>query len=256
VIRPWLRSAWLGLALALGCLTHTSPSAAADEESSSEGAAKSDDSAATDGERPKADEPKGDKAAGDDGSDDKAADLGHMGQFGLRVGLVAGFRMVLRYSDSPFCTEPDLQKPLDKQQKFCGHTAPLATDFGLSFALLDFVEPFVWARLGLGPEKETDTKALVVIGAGVRIYTMSDAAFKVFIEPAVGWELERGRKTPAWQLNDPEYDRDFVFHIALGPQYDFTPNVGAYLSGGVSASVLRYLGSSLDLNLGVQGRYP
>jgi hypothetical protein len=216
-----------------------------DTDSNADSSKTKSDGDATDAEKPASD---GDKSADED--------RGHMGQFGLRAGLVAGFRMVLRYSDSPFCHEPDLAKPLDKQQKFCGHVAPLAADFGLSFGVLDFLEPFLWARLGLGAEEQTDTKPLVVLGAGVRLYTMSDAAIKIFIEPAVGWELEGGRGTLLWQLNDPEYDKDFFFHLAAGPQFDFSRNVGAYLTAGVSAGVLRALGSSLDLNLGIQGRYP
>lgn len=202
----------------------------------------------------------GARAAGDaekpaQAQESEDTDLGHMGQFGLRAGLVAGFRMILRYSDSPFCRVPD-NEPADHQPKFCGHGAPLATDFGLSFALLDFFEPFVWARLGLAPEPSTDTNPLVVLGVGARLYTMSDSAFKLFIEPALGWELESGRGSPAWQANSPDYKKDLVLHVAVGPEFDFSRYVGAYVTGGLSAGVLRALGSSLDLNLGVQGRVP
>lgn len=181
--------------------------------------------------------------------------FGHRGQFGLRAGVVLGYRMILRYGSSPYCVAPDTSAPGD-QQKFCGHGAPLAGDFGLSFGVLDFLEPFAWARLGFGAEKETDTKSLVVLGAGVRIYTMSDAAFKIFIEPAVGVELEGGRGTPAWQTNQPEYKQDFMFHVAAGPELDLSRHLGLYVTAGVSADVLRALGSSLDLSIGVQGRAP
>ena len=114
----------------------------------------------------------------------------------------------------------------------------------------------MWARFGLSAEAETDTKPLVVIGAGARLYTMSDNAFKIFIEPAVGWELEGGRGNVLWQLNGGEYKKDFLFHIAAGPQFDFSRYAGAYLSGGLTAGFVRDLGASLDVNLGVQGRYP
>jgi hypothetical protein len=254
------RFAPLAAAAALGLLAIARPCLAADDEDAasggesagdddSNGEAKRDDGAASakHGDQP-------DKAS-DSKSGDGETDLGHMGQFGLRAGLVAGFRMILRYSDSPFCRLPDNQTP-DRQPKFCGHGAPLATDFGLSFALLDFFEPFAWARLGLAPEKETDTQSLVVLGVGARLYTMSDSAFKLFIEPAVGFELEGGRGTPAWQANAPVYKKDLVLHVAVGPQLDFTRNIGLYATGGLSADVLRFLGSSLDLNVGLQGRLP
>ena len=236
-------SVWLGAAR---------PSFAADKDddesvSAKEGAsdeAKTPDKPAAEHEKPDADK-----------SGDKETSYGHFGQFGLRAGLVVGYRMILRYADSPFCTTPD-GGSADSQQTFCGHGAPLATDLALSFGALDFLEPFVWARLGLSPERQTDTNPLRVIGAGVRLYTMSDAAFKIFIEPAVGLELEGGRGTPAWQLNNPQYKKDFLFKIAAGPQYDFARYVGVYVTAGVSAAFVRALGASLDLSVGVQGRLP
>lgn len=181
--------------------------------------------------------------------------FGHGGQFGLRAGIVLGYRMVLRYDSSPYCAEPKPTKQPKDQQKFCGYPAPLSVDLGLSFGVFDFLEPFAWARFGLSADTHSDTNPLVLIGAGVRLYTMSDAAFKIFIEPAVALELESGRGTPAWQLGSPEYKKDFVFHLAAGPQMDFHPNFGAYVTGGVSMGVVRALASTLDLNIGVQGRY-
>ena len=181
--------------------------------------------------------------------------FGHGGQLGLRAGLVLGYRMVLRYDDSPYCAEPKPEKQPKDQQKFCGYPAPLSVDFGLSFGVLDFLEPFAWARFGLSADTHSDTNPLVLIGAGVRLYTMSDAALKIFIEPAVALELESGRGTPLWQLGSPEYKKDFVFHLAAGPQLDLHPNFGAYVTGGVSMGVVRALASTLDLNIGVQGRY-
>jgi hypothetical protein len=236
-------SLWLGAAR---------PCLAADKASDDDPGAS--DAGGGDAEAPKkAPEAESQKPAAKDEPADTS--YGHMGQFGLRAGLVVGYRMILRYSDSPFCATPD-GGPADSQQTFCGHGAPLATDLALSFGVLDFLEPFVWTRLGFTAERQTDTNPLRVIGAGVRLYTMSDAAFKIFVEPAVGIELEGGRGTPAWQLNSPQYKKDFLFKIAAGPQFDFARNVGVYVTGGVSAAFLRALGASLDLSFGVQGRLP
>lgn len=201
------------------------------------------------------DEPKSGKgpAAGTDSDDDA---FGHMGQVGLRAGLVLGYRMVLRYDGSPYCAAPDPLKSAKDQRKFCGHGAPPAADFGLSFGLLDFFEPFLWARLGFAAETQTDTKPLVVVGVGARLYTMSDAAFKIFVEPAVALEFEDGRRSQAWQANSPAYERDLVFHLAAGPQLDFSRHFGAFVTGGVTTGVVRAVHTSLDLQLGVQGRYP
>lgn len=181
---------------------------------------------------------------------------GHARQLGLRAALVGGYRMVLRYDDSPFCAEPDLGKPSSEQQKFCGHSAPPALDFGLSYGLVDFAEPYLWLRLGLTAEEQTKTRGLTIVGAGLRIYTMSDSAFKIFVEPAVGLELEGGEPTGLWLLNEPQYRRDLVLHLAAGPQFDLSTHLGLFLDGGVTVGVLRAIHSALELKAGLQVRLP
>ena len=183
-------------------------------------------------------------------------DYGHGGQFGIRAGLVGGYRMVFRYDASPFCSPPDRAKQVKDQQKFCGHAGPLAVDLGLSFAPIDGVEPYVWGRFGMSGEAETNTNPIVIVGAGLRVYTMSDSKFKIFIEPAVGAELEGGAGNPEWEANDPDYKKDIVFHLAAGPQIDVAKAVGFYLSAGITTGILRSIHSSLELNGGVQLRVP
>ncbi|HVR20196.1 MAG TPA: hypothetical protein VMS65_10885, partial [Polyangiaceae bacterium] len=87
----------------------------------------------------------------------------------------------------------------------------------------------------------------VMIGAGVRVYTMSDSKFKIFIEPSAGHELEDGQSA--------DYKTDFVLHLAAGPTFDFARYFGAYLTGGITATILRGLATSLEAELGVQARY-
>jgi hypothetical protein len=181
---------------------------------------------------------------------------GHRQQLGLRAGLVGGYRMIFRYDESPFCSEFDTGKTIKDQQKFCGHAAPLAIDLALSFALLDSIEPFLWGRFGLGAEDKTDTEPVVIVGAGARIYTMSDSAFKIFIEPAVGMELEGGQGSASYQHNDPEYKQDIVFHLAAGPQLDLAKSFGVYADAGITTGILRSIHSTLEIQLGVQARLP
>lgn len=191
--------------------------------------------------------------AKDEADDDR---YDHGGQIGLRVGLVGGYRMIFRYDESPFCAAYDDQKSLKDQQKFCGHAAPFALDVALSYALIGAIEPFLWGRFGLSGEDETDTEPVVILGAGTRIYTMSDSAFKIFIEPAIGMELEEGRGAAEYQLNDPEYKQDIVFHLAAGPQLDLAKNFGVYADAGITTGILRSIHSVLEVQLGVQGRVP
>ena len=190
--------------------------------------------------------------------DAKPADdptFGHGFQFGLRAGLVAGYNMIFRYDQSPYCTGYDPKKAPNDQQKFCGHTAPLALDVALSFAPLDFVEPYIFGRFGLKGESQTETKPLSVLGVGARLYTMSDSAFKIFIDPAVAYEFEGGVG------GDPRYEgfsykKDLLFHLAAGPQLDLAKSFGLFVDAGLTTGVLRSIHSELELQLGAQARFP
>lgn len=182
--------------------------------------------------------------------------FGHGQQFGLRVGLVGGYNMIFRYDQSSLCAPYEPNKGIKDQKKVCGHTAPLALDLAASFALLDFIEPYAFVRLGLKGETETATKPLMVLGAGARIYTMSDSAFKIFIEPALAWELEKGTGTLTVPGYAPEYKKDLLFHLAAGPQLDFARYAGVYVDGGLTTGILRSIHSELELQLGLQARFP
>ena len=63
---------------------------------------------------------------------------------------------------------------------------------------------------------------------------MSDSKFKIFIEPAVGVELEEGAGNPDWNYGsvNPEYKTDIMFHLAAGPQFDVAKAFGFYLNAG------------------------
>lgn len=186
-------------------------------------------------------------------ADEDEDDFGHFAQFGLRAGLVGGYRMVFRYEESPYCAEYDVAKSAKDQQKFCGHGAPLAIDSALSFALFDFLEPFLWGRFGLSEEEETGTNPLVIIGAGARFYATADSRFKVFIEPAVGFEFEGGNGEPLF--DEFTYKKDMVFHVAAGPQLDINRHFGVYADAGLTVGIFRAIHSTLELQAGLQGRY-
>lgn len=188
------------------------------------------------------------------GAVDKA--FGHRGQFGLRVGLVGGYNMVFRYDQSPLCSPYDATKAVSDQQKFCGHAAPLALDIAASFAPLDFLEPYVFMRLGLSGEKQTDTLPVKIIGAGARIYTMSDSAFKIFIEPALAYEFEGGAGTVSYPGYNPQYKKDLLIHLAAGPQIDVARYVGFFAHAGLTTGILRAIHTQLELQAGVQARFP
>jgi opacity protein-like surface antigen len=242
--------------LALGFMRAESAAAATDDDDDAPAATAPADADKSGPVKPNADKP---EAKPNDEAKDK--NFGHGFQFGLRAGLVGGYNMLFRYNQSPLCAVPDPNKAPKDQQKFCGHAAPLALDFGLSFALLDFFEPYVWARLGLTGEAETDTKPLQVYGVGARLYTMSDSAFKIFIDPALAYEVEGGQGHPGWgavpgAAFTPQYKKDIVFHLAAGPELDLAKEFGVYVDAGLTTGILRSIHTTLELQGGVQFRAP
>jgi opacity protein-like surface antigen len=183
--------------------------------------------------------------------------FGHGFQFGLRAGVVFGYKMDFRYDKSPLCQKLDTTKADNDQQKICGFGSPAGTELALSFALLDSVEPYLFARFGFSGESKTDTKPLQLVGLGARIYTMSDSRLKIFIEPALAYETEAGYGSPGWKPNTytPAYKKDLIFHVGVGPQYDFAKAFGVFVNGAIDVGVLRAISANLLLNIGVQLRF-
>jgi hypothetical protein len=127
-------------------------------------------------------------------------------------------------------------------------------------------------RFGLSNEaSQTNSGKLVQVGAGARLYTMADSRFKIFFAPWLGVDLTEGPVEPANSsapqgtpgkddatANIPKeaYRTDLLVHLDIGPQYDFSKGFGVYFSGGLTFQMLRYLGASADLAIGVQMRAP
>jgi hypothetical protein len=191
-----------------------------------------------------------------EGDRDEGESYGHKRQFFVRAGLLLGYHIVFRYADSPFCADPTEDDDPSERRKLCGFATPLAVDLGAGFAPTDSIEPFFWTRLGLATESDTDTLPLVIVGAGARIYTMSDEAFKFFLEPAFGVELEKGGDNPVWQAGGNEYKPDIIVHLAGGPQYDVSENLGLYAGAGLTVGMVRALHTFMELQFGVQTRFP
>lgn len=192
-------------------------------------------------------------------------ELDHRGQVTLRLALAQGVRMVFRRPDSPLCKEPlrtydyasQRDAFLDDQPDTCGFATAPAFDLAVGLAFLSSFEPFLWTRLGLGPQKDTDTEALRLIGAGARLIPINDAAVKVFVSPALALSLEGGRGRADYQTPQPKpsYGTDLLFHLSAGGQYDFNRNVGAFLDGGATVGLARGLQAELAARLGLELRY-
>jgi hypothetical protein len=205
-------------------------------------------------------EDEAEEARRDDRESGEDDTYGHGMQVGIRGGFVLGYKMSFRYDNSPFCTRPDPEKADNKEQKVCGFGAPPAAEVALSFAPFDSVEPYVFGRFGLSGEAETNTRPLKLFGVGARIYTNADSRFKIFVEPALAYEFEVGSGNPEWNPTvgtyRTEYKKDMVFHVGIGPQYDFAKAFGLFLNLGIDVGVLRSISATLLGNIGAQIRFP
>jgi hypothetical protein len=211
-------------------------------------------------------------AAPEANADTGDADLGHHGQFNVRAEFLTGYRMLFRYDKSPRCAPHDYAKGPADQQKFCGFGSAPGIGVAVGFSLVDFFEPFLFGRFGLSDEADHSNQGkFVQVGVGARLYTMSDSRFKIFFAPFVGLDMTSGpvfpigtgpRGTPGaddaanGKVTNDSYRTDMLVHLDIGPQYDISRAFGVYVSGGLTFQMLRYLGASADLTVGLQMRAP
>lgn len=197
--------------------------------------------------------------------------LGHHGQLNLRAEVLTGYEMLFRYDKSPRCAPYDYAKRPADQQKFCGFGSPPALGLAIGFSLIDAFEPFAFARFGLGNTADrTNQGKMLQLGVGARLYTMSDSRFKIFFSPSIGVDLTSGPVETIGQgpngspggddraagVQNESFRTDILARLEIGPHYDFSRMFGAYLAGGLTFQMLRYLGASADVTIGVQMRAP
>jgi hypothetical protein len=249
---PSLRASWL-LALPLLCVLTVRAAAAQPDSTEDLGAAQNapSESAAVAASSPETGnyEPTEpfDKAA----RDRKPVKYGHAGQLTVRAAATLPYKVNFRMDDSPGCSNGKVT-----EDKVCAFASPPALEFALGYAIVDAIEPFAWARIGLLPERVTQTAASKLFGAGLRIYPMTDTRFKLLIEPAVAVEIEGSRlKNPQRAGKPINYGTDILVHLNLGGQFEITRNVGVYVSVGPEVAFLRAISLAVNATLGVQARF-
>jgi hypothetical protein len=179
--------------------------------------------------------------------------------------------MLYRYEPSPRCAPFDTGKTAADQQKFCGYGSAPAVGLAVGFSLVDFFEPFAFTRLGLANEAaRTNQGRLMQVGFGARLYTMANSRFKIAFTPWLGIDTTAGPLepigsgtpgTPGYddalaKVKPGSYKTDILAHFGIAPQYDFTRGFGVYVSGGLTFQMVRYLGASADVAIGIQARAP
>jgi hypothetical protein len=195
----------------------------------------------------------------------------HRGQWSLRAGFVQGYEFHHRYERSPFCRYSDFfptrttdpNAPPYFPPDDCWVAPPPELELAIAYALTAGFEPYVFTRLGLWSEEATFTGAGKMLGAGARIYAVSEPQLKLFIEPAFGVAFEDHTLDPRFfstfppaLLTPDSYKTDLVFHLGVGPQYDLTRHFGVFANAGVDVGVIRALTVLVSVHYGVQARFP
>ena len=193
---------------------------------------------------------------------DEPTDWGHQLQVGFRAAYLAGFVVDFRYQDtSPYCVTQKGGIP-DQERKSCGFMGPGAIDAAISIGLTDSLEPYLWGRFGLADTDQTNTTAIKLVGVGLRVYSMAESRFKIFVEPAVGVDFsgqgdQRNfidfEKVVPPKMN---YETDLVIRLGFGPQFEIWRFLGLYAEAGATMGVLRSFQMTLDFGGGIQIRTP
>jgi hypothetical protein len=198
-----------------------------------------------------------------------AGTTSHRGQWSLRAGLFQGYEFHHRYEGSPFCKQSDFSprtRGTDPSPYFaptdCWVAPPPELEVAIGYALTGGFEPYVFTRLGLWAESATYTAAGRMLGAGARIYAVSESQLKLFVEPAFGVAFEGHALDPVvysatsfHAVTPDSYKTDLVFHAGVGPQYDLSRHFGVFANASVDVGIIRALTVLVSIHYGVQARF-
>jgi hypothetical protein len=138
---------------------------------------------------------------------------------------------------------------------------PPELEIAFGYALTAGFEPYVFTRLGLWSESATYTAAGKMLGAGARIYVVSESQLKLFVEPAFGVAFEGDALDPLIfdatlpRVRRDGYKNDVVFHAGVGPQYDLSRTFGVFANASVDVGIIRALTVLVSVHYGVQARF-
>jgi hypothetical protein len=172
----------------------------------------------------------------------------HKGQVGINIQGGMGFRALFPY-DEGFCGE--LKDDGSGENKpNCLARSPFALDFHLGYGVLDKLELFVQARIGLERDIGANTSA-----DGPRIFELSPGIRGYIAE--LGTTRFFSTLQFALDLTDYHIDEaDYGVRNTNGFQLDLHKTFGIYLYFGEVVSWRRWLRFEVEAGIGVQARFP
>ncbi|MGE0790198.1 MAG: hypothetical protein AB7S26_31275 [Sandaracinaceae bacterium] len=177
--------------------------------------------------------------------DDEPAELSHLYQVGIRVGVGFPAFFGLRYGSGPPCDRPE--------RTFCYFLGSGFIDADLSFGITDDLEITALGRFGFAPTEPTEN-AQLVFGLGIRSLLMPRDVVKLFLGARVILDA-----TQAGALSTRDFDWspvDVGVRGEFGVQVDIIRWLGLYAQIGVNILFLRSFGVWGDFSGGAQARFP
>lgn len=220
-----------------------------DEEFLSGGAAEQGES---EGEAKPEEEPEAEADAEEGAADDPAQEgkwggklRDHRHQGFVNVLFGTGWHMVAPYDKD----NPDKACGYDsddESEPVCTGRSPFHLDFLAGFGVKDGLEVFAMFKLGLDRPDSRLPERMMMIGAGIKVYSPSDGLFKISFGVA-----------PLFDFSPRRVDKyDFLIHVPIGAHFDFLPWLGAYIQVAPNISMVTEFMLDLTAGIGVQGRFP
>ena len=173
--------------------------------------------------------------------------------------------MLFRYDASPRCAPYNYAKPNSRSAEVLRLWRRAGPRHRAGFALVDFFEPFAFMRFGLANEaSQTNPASCCKWARGAPLHD-ERFALQIFFSPWLGVDLTSGpvnrpaTESPGSRVRRRERrdsERRVPYRSARAPRYRpsvrFLQGLRRVLVGRDHLPMLRYLGASADLAIGVQ----
>jgi hypothetical protein len=179
----------------------------------------------------------------------------HKGQLGISARVALGLRGIATYDKKYYCGASDSAVSTGNAP-VCTGRAPLALDLEVAYGIAQHVELLLEMRLGLekdfGSSSTTnDGPHEVHLSPGARFFFSEAAHSKLFVTAQAVFDFT-GYKDTAGNGRGG----DVGVRSLEGYWIDFHRTYGMYFFVGEQATVSRWLEASLEVGVGIQGRYP
>lgn len=182
----------------------------------------------------------------------KPRSLSHRYQVGLEAAVGLGFSLAVTYQDTTYCGARDA----GGNESFCWGMAPVSIDLGLSFGVLHALD--ILAEVRIGAMGDLVKNRPLMIMPGVRIWIDSLKAFKIglALQLVVDLTKQQSQDQETFGLPEKGTSLDLGGRMYAQFQYDFLRYVGIFARVGGYVTAIRWIQANLELQLGVQARFP